>query len=110
MPKLHLAPDGLCGCGNGKRYADCHMRVHVALPDQRIAIARAIYEEEWAGNSEHFLQQGLYADLAVELVSAGRVRRVLDIGCGRGERIEALLAVIPPTGRPVIGAYENPEF
>jgi len=109
MPKLPLAPDDLCGCGSGNRYADCHMRVHAAPPDQRIAIAQAIYAEEWAGNAEHYRQQGLYADLSAELVSAGRVRRVLDIGCGRGEGLEALLAVIPPDGRLVIGADENPD-
>lgn len=84
------------------------MRVHVAPPDQRIAIAQAIYAEEWAGNAEHYRQQGLYADLAAELVSAGRIRRILDIGCGRGEGLEALLAVIPPDGRIVIGVDENP--
>ena len=67
MSKLPLAPDDLCGCGNGKRYSDCHMRVHAAPPDQRIAIAQAIYAEEWAGNAEHYRQQGLYADLSAEL-------------------------------------------
>jgi len=109
MPRLPLAPNDLCGCGNGKRYADCHMRVHAAAPDQRIAVAQAMYAEEWASNAEHYRQQGIYADLAAELVSAGRVRRVLDIGCGQGEGIYALRELIPPKGRLIIGVDENPE-
>lgn len=108
MAELPLKPDDPCGCGNGKRYADCHMRIHAAPADQRVALAQAVYAEEWAGNAEHYRRQGLYADLAAELLQAGPVRRVLDIGCGRGEGLEALLDAIPQEGRLVIGVDENP--
>src|SRR4051794_35172571 len=84
------------------------MRVHGAPADRRIAVAQAIYAEEWAANAEHYRRQGLYTDLAAELLEAGRIRRVLDIGCGRGEGLEALLNEMPPDERLVIGVDENP--
>jgi trans-aconitate methyltransferase len=59
-------------------------------------------------NADQYAAQGLYAALARELVQAGEVARVLDIGCGVGQGLEALSAALPAAPRLLVGVDENP--
>ncbi|MET4625747.1 SAM-dependent methyltransferase [Bradyrhizobium sp. I1.8.5] len=67
------------------------------------------YAHDWAVNAEAYCSQGLYRALAKELTASGDSRRILDIGCGLGHGIDALLADTLPQGRTIIGIDENPE-
>lgn len=75
-PVQQLGPDDPCTCGNGKRYSDCHQRIVDAPEGEMLAIARAIYAEEWAGNASAYQAQGLYDILAEHLAQAGGERAV----------------------------------
>jgi len=109
MPKHGLSPDDPCGCHSGLRYADCHMPVCDAPRGKQIVVGQKLYAEAWAMNAAHYQAQGLYDALAAELVGAGEVRRVLDIGCGLGQGLDALRAAIAAPGRLIVGIDENPD-
>jgi len=64
---------------------------------------KAAYREHWAFNSSHFKQQGCYKWMAEQLLPL-QPTRVLDIGCGTGEGILALLTAFSPT---IISLEEN---
>lgn len=73
-----------------------------------LPIAQREYALDWEGNSKHYRSQGLYESLAGELVAMGPVSKVLDIGSGRGEGIEALKCVLPQD-HLIVGIDENPK-
>jgi protein-L-isoaspartate O-methyltransferase len=101
-------PDGPCECGSGIRYADCHQGIVDAPKGKKNGVGQRLYAQNWASNAQSYQSQGLYSALAKELVAAGGVCRVLDIGCGLGHGLQALMAEIP-TDRLIIGIDENPE-
>lgn len=108
MWKPDLKPDDVCSCGSERRYADCHAPIFSAKRGKAIDVAHGIYVREWGMNAEHYAAQGLYTTLAQELAAAGEVSRVLDIGCGLGQGLEALAAVIPAGSGLIVGVDENP--
>lgn len=108
MLKPDLKPDDTCACGSGRRYADCHMPIYTAPRGKAVEVAQEIYAREWGVNAHHYATEGLYAALAAELAEAGEVARVLDIGCGQGQGLEALSAAISGPGRLIAGIDENP--
>lgn len=108
MPKPNLKPDETCACGSGRRYADCHRPIFTAPRGKAVEVAQEIYAREWGVNANHYVAEGLYDALATELVEAGEVTRVLDIGCGLGQGLEALSAAIRGPDRLIAGIDENP--
>ena len=107
MLRPNLKPDDICTCGSGRRYAECHRPIYTAPRGKAIEVAQEIYAREWGVNAHHYVNEGLYAALAAELVEAGEVARVLDIGCGLGQGLEALSAAIPGPDRLITGIDEN---
>ena len=101
-------PDDICKCGSGRRYADCHRPIFTAPRGKAVEVAQEIYASEWEVNAHHYAAEGLYAALAAELIEAGEIARVLDIGCGLGQGLEALSAVILGPDRLIAGIDENP--
>jgi len=97
-----------CPCQSGKPYKFCHQPIFDAAYDEMLPVAQREYELDWRGNSSHYRDQGLYESLAGELVAAGSVAKVLDIGSGRGEGIEALRGVLPQD-HLIVGIDENPK-
>jgi SAM-dependent methyltransferase len=108
MLKPDLKPDDICTCGSGRRYADCHRPIFTARRGKAVEVAQEIYAREWSVNANHYVIEGLYAALAAELIEAGNVARVLDIGCGLGQGFEALSDAIPRPDRLIAGVDENP--
>lgn len=109
MPQTTYQPDDPCGCGSRRRFADCHGPIFAAPLVKAIPVAQAIYAKDWGVNAAHYQAQGVYAVLANELAAATEVRRVLDIGCGLGQGLEALAAVMPGPDRLIVGVDENPD-
>lgn len=108
-PRPNLAPNDLCGCDSGRTYRDCHQAVLEAPKGKAIAIGQAMYAKEWAANADAYQAQGLYAALAADLIRTGPVHRLLDIGCGLGQGVAALQAVMPLPDRLIVGLDENPD-
>lgn len=102
-------PDDPCPCTSGLRYGDCHQRINEAPPSQTLDVGRRLYAERWRGNAEVYEAQGLYHRLAQHLSSFGRLARVIDIGCGRGEGLVALQGVPDAAGMLLVGLDENPD-
>jgi SAM-dependent methyltransferase len=102
-------PDDPCPCTSGLRYGDCHQQINEAPPSQTLDVGRRLYAERWRGNAEVYEAQGLYHRLAQHLSSFGRLARVIDIGCGRGEGLVALQGVTDATGMLLVGLDENPD-
>jgi SAM-dependent methyltransferase len=109
MLKPNLKPDDICTCGSRRRYADCHMPIYAAPRGKAVDVAHQIYAQEWTVNADHYASQGLYKTLATELAASGEVRRVLDVGCGAGQGLEALSSVVTGGDRLIAGIDENPD-
>jgi SAM-dependent methyltransferase len=109
MLKPNLKPDDICTCDSQRRYADCHRPIYDAPRGKAIDVAHQIYALEWSVNADHYAVQGLYHALATELAAAGQVHRVLDLGCGAGQGLEALSAVLTGGDRFIAGVDENPD-
>jgi SAM-dependent methyltransferase len=60
-------------------------------------------------NAGQYHTQGLYQFLTAELLSAGKINRLLDVGCGLGHGLAALTASITDDKRLIVGIDENPE-
>ncbi len=108
VPSRAPKPDDPCSCGSGRRFADCHGPIFDAPPAKAIPIAQEIYASDWGVNAAQYQAEGLYTSLAGELAACRIVRRVLDIGCGLGQGLEALATVVPESERLIIGVDENP--
>lgn len=109
MLKPDLKPDDMCTCGSRRLYGECHGPVFNAPRGKAVKVAQEIYAREWSVNADHYASEGLYSALAAELVASGQVERVLDIGCGLGQGLEALKAAISAKDRLIVGVDENPD-
>lgn len=106
--KPDLKADDICTCGSRRTYGECHQPIYEAAKGKAVAVAQEIYAREWGVNSDHYGAEGLYAALASELVAAGGISRVLDIGCGLGQGLEALSEAVHGPNRLIAGVDENP--
>lgn len=109
MPKPKFKPDDRCPCGGGKLYGNCHGPIYDAPRGKMIEVAHRIYAKAWAVNAAHYQGQGLYTQLAEELAGVAPIHRVLDLGCGHGQGVEALAAVASAPDKLVLGIDENPD-
>ena len=72
-----------------------------------LGIAYRQYARQWAGNSTFYEAQGIYNDLAAHLALQANPRRVLDLGCGRGEGLDALRTRLSRANTQIVGLDQN---
>lgn len=103
------APDDPCPCGSGFSYADCHLAINEAPPDQVLNVALKQYADRWSVNAKFYDSQGIYATLAKHLSYHITPSRILDIGCGRGQGLKALIDQFGLENLEIVAVDENPE-
>ena len=99
-------PDEPCWCGSGQEYQKCHQAIDSVPPDKRLHVARAMYSKMWQENAIQFENQDCY-DWMASLLQSYEPIRILDIGCGVGNGIAALLKRFPTA--KIVSTDENPE-
>lgn len=104
-----IAPDEPCPCQSGLLYGECHQAVREAPPEAALDVGRQDYAERWRGNAEFYEAQGLYSRLSKHLSSFGAATKVIDVGCGRGEGVAAMLEAAGARAHLFVGLDENPE-
>lgn len=73
-----------------------------------LEVAHREYARRWEGNALAYEAQGVYSWLTDHLARFGPVRRVIDVGCGRGQGVAALRQVTGDEGL-LVGIDENPD-
>lgn len=86
----------------------CHQVVEEAADGAVLKVARQQYARRWGGNAAAYEHQGLYKTLAGHLFQHETPRRIIDIGCGRGNGLAALKERMP-SDATLIGIDENPD-
>ena len=94
-----------CHCGSGKKYKRCHMNSDSVRPVERLKIQQRRYEQSWGENATCFDTQGCYSWMA-EIATRTNPRVAVDIGCGNGLGLLALLKSGNNFDR-VVGLDEN---
>lgn len=95
-----------CHCGSGLKYKRCHMNADNVGPAQRLNKEYEEYLDKWSANSTAFESQGCYAWMA-SIALRDNPEKALDVGCGDGR---GLLAVLEKNTNPnlkIVGIDEN---
>jgi len=106
--ELPSDPRAPCPCPSGLPYGECHKPIIEASDADLLDVAHREYACRWESNALAYEAQGIYAWLAQGLSRFGPVRRVVDIGCGRGHGLAALRRLTGDDGL-LIGIDENPD-
>jgi SAM-dependent methyltransferase len=106
---MDYEPDELCSCGSGDLHKDCHGPILSAPLNKQLEVAQTRYASGWKQNADRYDAQGLYERLALDLLSAGNIKKVFDIGCGIGHGLEALRGALSIQESLIIGVDENPK-
>jgi SAM-dependent methyltransferase len=96
----------LCPCGSGLKYKKCHEIFDNSLPQNKYLSAQEMYLNQWRKNSEDFDRSGDYAWMA-DIATQGNPTKILDVGCGTGAGIKALIGIVGH-GAVIVGIDENP--
>jgi len=105
---MRRTPNDPCWCGSGLLYRHCHHDIDTAPQDRRVEAARQVYDRGWRLNAKHFGSQGAYTWMASQLRPFAP-RRILDIGCGDGSGLVALVQEFGQENVEIISLDENPE-
>jgi len=97
-----------CWCGSGLKYKNCHYEVDTAPPEKHVQVAREVYDRNWQKNAAHFASQGCYEWMA-SVLKPFAPKRILDIGCGEGSGLLALLSTLGSDNLTIISLEENSE-
>lgn len=101
-------PAAPCPCPSGLPYGECHKPIIEAADAELLDVVHREYVRRWEGNASAYEVQGIYRWLAERLARFGPVRRVIDVGCGRGEGMAALREITGDEGL-LVGIDENPD-
>ncbi|WP_206867058.1 SEC-C metal-binding domain-containing protein [Aeromonas dhakensis] len=85
-----LKRNDTCYCGSGKKYKVCHMISDSKPPKNRLTAQQSAYLNNWSKNSYSLEEQGCYEWMA-SIAIKNTPEKILDIGCGNGSGIIALL-------------------
>lgn len=96
----------LCRCGSGLKYKYCHLNLDTAKPSDRLAIEHDAYAKKWMANSSCFESQGCYTWMATKATMHSPTT-LLDIGCGDGRGMKAILQANSNSEFRIIGIDEN---
>ena len=105
---MKLGRNDPCSCGSGLKYKNCHYDVDTAPPEKHVQAARAVYNRNWQKNAAHFTSKGCYEWMA-SLLKPYAPKRILDIGCGEGSGLLALLSTFDDDNPTIISLEENSE-
>lgn len=97
-----------CWCGSDLKYKHCHYDIDTALPEDHVVVARKVYDRNWQKNAAHYASQGCYEWMA-SLLKPFAPRGILDIGCGEGSGLLALISELQSDNLTIISLEENPE-
>jgi len=97
-----------CWCNSGLKYKHCHYEIDTAAADKRVLVARKVYDRNWQKNAAHYASQGCYEWMA-SLLKPFAPKRILDIGCGEGSGLLALLSILGSDDMTIISLEENSE-
>lgn len=100
-------PAAPCPCTSGLLYGECHMPIMQADDTELLQVSQREYARRWEGNASAYQAQGLYGRLAAHILRFGSARRVIDIGCGRGQGLAELRKLTGESGL-LVGIDENP--
>ncbi len=103
---MNIKDDDLCFCGNGRLYQDCHKLLAEAPNEEKCAMAQKIYARDWVETSKNHKSDGIYNWGAVNLEKY-QPRRILDIGCGSGDGLVALIETFGNNIK-IVSLDENP--
>ena len=82
----------------------------VEADDQELLdVGHREYARRWEGNATAYEAQGLYGRLVDHLAEHGQLRRIVDVGCGRGQGLAALRERFGDVAGLIIGIDENPD-
>lgn len=95
-----------CRCGSGLKFKNCHLGLDAAKPAVRLKTEHDAYVKKWTANSSCFESQGCYAWMATK-VKMNTPATLLDIGCGDGRGLKAILQANSNSEFRVIGIDEN---
>lgn len=95
-----------CWCGSGKKYKHCHLELDTTPPENRVDVSLRKYSKDWSSSATNLSAQGCY-DWAAKLLSQFNVKRILDIGCGDGTGLVALLNNVDTNIEDLISIDEN---
>ena len=82
-----------CWCGSERLYRHCHFDIDEAADETKYKASQAVYSRNWALTSKHHYENGYYHRLAEQLLPHSP-KRILDIGCGSGHGLMALMEVL----------------
>ena len=106
--ELPIDPAAPCPCPSGLPYGECHKPIIEAADAELLDVSHREYARRWEGNSSAYEAQGIYHWLTDHLARFGPVRRVIDVGCGRGQGLAALREMTGGEGL-LVGVDENPD-
>lgn len=95
-----------CRCGSGLKYKKCHMHLDDAKPIDKLEIEHSAYAKKWKVNSTCFENQGCYTWMA-EIATREAPTVLLDIGCGDGLGLKAILQGSSNPNLRIIAIDEN---
>jgi len=85
-----LGRNEACHCGSGRKYKNCHLEIDDADGADKYRAAQHVYMKNWARTSQLHFEKGYYHWMA-ECLLPYSPKRILDIGCGSGHGLAAIL-------------------
>lgn len=95
-----------CWCGSGIKYKKCHLNTDKIKPNQKLKQEQQTYITKWKKNALTFDSQKCY-DWMAQKIFTSKKDLILDIGCGDGTGLQALLEANDNNQLKIISIDEN---